>query len=117
MRALSKLLALGIAMQDYACAEPFQCPEPIKQLDSTLQGSISGKAQALLKLGDVNFTGGVQTSVVNLLEKYPNADRIAIAQTLQSMTCQVLRNSGSLSDSQKLDRILDLARALEPYLK
>lgn len=116
-RAFLTPLALWIVMPDFARAVSFQCPEPTKQVESDIKGDISGKAQAILKLGDGSFSGDIEVNVVNLFEKYPNADRVALAQSLQSMTCQLLRDSDSLSDAQKLDRVLELAKSLEPYLK
>src|SRR5262245_7747117 len=90
LRLLACIAALPIWSQTAARAQGFDCPEPMKQVSSNIKGEIGGQAQGLLKMAGVDLKGAMETSVVNLFEKYPNADRIAIVQNYQSMTCNVI---------------------------
>jgi hypothetical protein len=87
-----------------ANAGDFECPAPSVQASADLKGEISGKAQAFLKIGDADIQGTIQKTVVDLYSKYPNADRVAIINTLISTTCNFIKSSSQLSDAQKLDR-------------
>jgi hypothetical protein len=111
------LVTLGILLcaQSTAQAQGFECPAPIKQVDTNIKGDISGSAQTLLKIGSADVKGTVDKTVVNLFEKYPNVDRVVMVQNYQSMTCNFLKNS-TLPDEKKLDRILELATSLQKYL-
>lgn len=94
----------------------FDCPEPMKQITSNVKGEISAQAQALLKITGAGFKGVVETSVVNLFEKYPNADKIAVVQNYQSLACNVIKNS-TLPDERKFGMIMELATSLEKFIR
>src|SRR5437899_1155984 len=109
---------LGILLWTSA-AEPadFPCPEPTMQVASGIAGDVQGQAQGLLRLATADLKGGVQKTVVNLWEKYPNADRIAVVQNLQSTSCNLLNSSTTLSDDQKIERWLTMLQMSSEYLK
>ena len=94
----------------------FPCPAPNEQLAHNVSGDVQGQAQGLLKLGTAELKGGLQKTVVNLWEKYPNADRIAIVQNLQSTSCNLVKTSTTLSDEQKLDRWMAMLQMFSGYL-
>jgi hypothetical protein len=116
MRVQVTIATIMICFATRVSSQEFQCPEPIKQTESNIKADITGQAQALLKISSGQLKGAVETSVVNLFEKYPNADRIAIIQTFQSMTCNLVKKS-SLPDQQKFSMILELATSMQHYLK
>ncbi len=90
--------AMVFVISSDARAADFPCPEPTKQVESNISGDVQGQAQGLLKLATAELKGGIQKTVVNLWEKYPNADRIAIVQNLQSTSCNLVKTSTTLSD-------------------
>jgi len=104
-----------ICIQTHAKAQGFDCPEPMKQVGANVKGEIGAQAQALLKITGFDLKGAVETSVVNLFEKYPNADRIAMVQNYQSLACNVIKTS-SLPDEKKFEMILQLATSLEKFI-
>jgi hypothetical protein len=77
---------------------------------------VQGKAQGLLKTLTADLQGDVKKTVVNLWETYPNADRIAIVQNLQSTSCNLLKNSTTLTDEQKVEKWLLMLQAFSQYL-
>jgi hypothetical protein len=97
-------LMLCILANTKLFAADFQCPAATEQKDSDINGDITGKAQTLLNIGDAEIQGTVRKTVVDLFSKYPNADRVAIINTLISVTCNFIKNSSTLTDDQKLDR-------------
>jgi hypothetical protein len=94
----------------------FPCPEPTKQVQSDIAGDVQGQAQGLLKLATAELKGGVHKTVVNLWDKYPNADRIAIVQNLQSTSCNLVKTSTTLSDEQKIDKWMAMLQMFSGYL-
>ena len=116
MRPYLVVAAALVGLQMQARAQGFECPEPSKQVGASIKGEIGGQVQGLLKMAGVDVKGAVETSVVNLFEKYPNADRVAIIQNFQSTACNVIRNS-SLPDEKKFGLILELATSMEKFLR
>jgi hypothetical protein len=57
----------------------------------------------------------VNKTVVNLWEKYPNADRIAIVQNLESSSCYLVRDS-TLSDKEKISAWTQMLQQFSGYL-
>jgi hypothetical protein len=76
---------------------------------------ISAGAQGLLKAIAGNLKGEVNKTVVNLWEKYPNADRIAIVQNLESSSCYLVRDS-TLSDKEKISAWTQMLQQFSGYL-
>jgi hypothetical protein len=88
-----------------------QCPPPIQQKDSDVKGDLEANAQTLLRIGTLQLKGAAQKTVVDLFSKYPNADRVAIANAIISMTCNLL-NKSNLPDSQKWERWQNIVNAI-----
>jgi hypothetical protein len=113
--AFVAVFAMGIIWSFMANAQQFECPQPLRQVEQGIKGDAAGQAQTLFRVGELQFKGQVETSVTNLFEKYPNADRVAILQNFLSISCNLLRSS-TLSPDAKFDRWLQLIDALTKYL-
>jgi hypothetical protein len=98
------ILVIGLATP--AKAADFPCPEPTQQTASNIKADVAGQAQTFLKLGAAELKGTVEKTVVNLFEKYPNADRVVMMSNVLSTTCNLIKNSTQLSDSEKFDKWL-----------
>jgi hypothetical protein len=116
MRLFLAIAAIAACVHTQARAQGFECPAPMKQVSANVKGDIDAQAQGLLKVAGVGFKGAVETTVVNLFEKYPNADKIAMVQNLQSMTCNIIKGS-TLPDERKFMMILELAGSLEKFFR
>jgi hypothetical protein len=81
-----------------------------------MKGELDGRAQTFLKLGDAQLKGGVEKTVVDLFSKYPNADRVAIVNSLMSTTCNIIRNSKQMTDTEKLDKWLSIFPVIRTFL-
>ena len=99
MRLFLFFASSAIWLQAQARADDIECPEPMKQVATNVKGEIDAQAQALLKITCVEIKGAVDTTVVNLFEKYPKLDRIALTQNLQSEFCKMMKSS-SLSEKR-----------------
>jgi len=95
-----------------ATAQSFRCPEPVQQVTTEIKGDLNGQAQTLIKLGTADLKGHFETTVVDLLSKYQNSDRVAIAQNLLSTACQFLRNS---NEPNKFDKWLVIIPLITEY--
>jgi hypothetical protein len=94
-----------------ARAADFACPPPSEQVANDINVDINGSAQTFLKIGAAQVQGTVQKTVVDLFSKYPNADRVAIINTLISTTCNFVKSS-TLSDNDKLNRWMAIYPAI-----
>jgi hypothetical protein len=108
--------AILLVVTCHVRAADFSCPDPTKQVESDISGDVQGQAQGLLKLANAELKGEVKKAVVNLWEKYPNADRIAIVQNLQSTSCNLIKTSATLSDEQKIDKWIAMLQMFSGYL-
>jgi hypothetical protein len=97
-------------------AQDFVCPSPSQQTDTNIKGELDGRAQTFLKLGDAQLKGGVEKTVVDLFSKYPNADRVAIVNSLISTTCNIIRSSKQMTDAEKLDKWLSIFPTIRTFL-
>ena len=100
MRVLSCLiLAIGTADAELNCP---QMPDKVTQVNRDVRSDVDVEIGALgkLKAGTV----GAKTDVVakNLFDKYPNTDRVLIAQMMSATYCEMIRDSKSVKDSEKL---------------
>ena len=96
-----------VTCMSVAHATDFKCPEPTMQ--------IAKEAKKIVDAGDADLKGTVQNTIVNLWAAYPQAERLAIVQNLQSTSCYLLKNS-SFSDDQKLDRWTKILELFSSYL-
>jgi len=96
------MLAAYLLLHPFARGADFPCPPPSEQKDTNIEGDIEGKAQTLLKIGTAELKGTAKKTVVDLFSAYPNADRVAIINSMLSTTCNLIRTS-KLSDTEKLD--------------
>ncbi|MEY9604152.1 hypothetical protein AB7M74_010764 [Bradyrhizobium japonicum] len=70
------------------------CPPPPSQIEKGIQADAELKIGALGKLVGLDAVGKVTPITENLFVKYPNADKLIIAQLIASTTCQLLLKSG-----------------------
>ena len=80
------------------------CPAPSRNVDKNIVVDTQGAVNGLGKLVAGDIKNRVEITVTNLFEKYPNADRLAIATSMMSEFCQLIDHS-SLSDREKLDQL------------
>jgi len=81
------------------------CPAAPKNVDKNIVVDTQGSVNGLSKLVGGDLKNRVEITVNNLFEKYPNADRVAVATLMMAQFCQVIDHSSQLSDSEKLDRL------------
>jgi hypothetical protein len=89
--------AIGVAAgTSSAMAADFPCPEPNKQIAIDAQvaekiaADTSDMGRRLLDVPQSEKKEAFQQSIINLWASYPNADRIAVIQNFQSISCNIL---------------------------
>jgi len=85
-----------------------KCPAPPEQISRDIFVDAKGKLEGLAALPKASIEGKVSIVSKDLLAKYPNADKLHLATLVMSMTCEHLKNSSTLTDSERLDRVNQL---------
>ena len=117
------LTAIGFMTALAAVVNPsfaMKCSKPPEQVARTIKNDAELSIKVLKNfLGEAGFGSKTRVVVDNLYEKYPNADKIVIAQLLLSQLCSLLDESRDLSSERKIelfsetrDQILKLATAV-----
>jgi hypothetical protein len=81
------------------------CPDPPQNVAKELVTETEANVSGLRSLVGGSLKNKTEVTAKNLFEKYPNADRVAVATLMMSMFCRELDVSTTLSDAQKLDRL------------
>lgn len=81
------------------------CPAPPSNVAREVVVDSEVGAQGLKSLVSGTLKNRTETTVKNLFEKYPHADRVTMGMLMMSVYCRQLDGSTSLSDSDKLDRL------------
>jgi hypothetical protein len=102
-------LRIGAAVLGLSCgtAVAFECPHPSEQLGQDVKEKVTTLSEATKE--SFQTQAGVVTH--DVFEKYPHADKVAIATTFLSLYCQILLPSG-MPDADKLDRLDRLEEAI-----
>ncbi len=102
-------LWMEVAVLGLTCgtALAFECPHPSEQLGQ----DVSEKVIALSEATKDSFQTKAGVVTHDVFEKYPHADKVAIATTFLSLYCQILLPS-SMADADKLDRLDRLEEAI-----
>ena len=104
--SLIALSALAIAGYGRLTRAELTCPPPPQQVAKDVVVETEGQVNALGRvLGSGELKNKTAVLANNLWAKYPNADRIALAQLMMSVYCQTLRDSKGLSDIEKLEQL------------
>jgi len=74
-------------------------------------------AQGLKSLVSGTLKNHTETTVRNLWEKYPNADRLTVATLMMSVYCQQIDQSTTLTDQDKLDRLMVVNQSIIALMK
>jgi hypothetical protein len=101
------LIVLALQLLTSIAAHAYDCPKPTQQLTPEVVTEVRGSATTLFSATSDRYDIVARTTSRDLFEKYPNADRIAVMNTMLSMFCQVIMAS-SMSDDAKLDRLYRL---------
>ena len=101
----------------YSSAADFNCPNSTEQFNTEVRADLTSHAQDILRQNTDRVADHIETTVSDLYSKYPGADRIVVVRDLMSVTCQLIRNSESLTDDEKLNRwfqFVSIARSFLP---
>lgn len=96
------LLALARAGAAYAAMD---CPAPPQNVAKEVVTETEANVSGLRSLVGGNLKNRTEVTAKNLFEKYPHADRVAVATLMMSVYCRQIDNSTALSDPDKLDRL------------
>jgi len=101
------------------CASVFaamDCPQASKDVAKDIAVSTEAGVEGLRGLATGSLKNKTEITTKSLFEKYPNADRVAIATTMMSIYCQQIDRSATLSDAEKLDRLMTVNQAIIPLM-
>ncbi len=98
------VLVLALLVSTRAGAA-IQCPDPPANIAREVVVDTEAGAQGLKSLVSGTLKNHTETTVKNLFEKYPHADRVTMGMLMMSVYCRQLDGSTTLSDAEKLDRL------------
>ena len=97
----------------YGSVSAIDCPKPSAQIAEETKTDIKGSLDIGGLLRSLKVASGevdiqLERKVQDLFSKYPNADKLAMQNTIISMICQQLNESKELSDREKLEYMFNL---------
>ncbi len=112
MRAAIIGLAITISAPSFVSAQ--QCGEPPIVSDQSLKGELEGKAKFLSGyLGEAGLKGQMESARTDVLNKYPNADRVRIDSYMLYMLCKTIFVPDSkLTAQEKVRMMLEMQQSL-----
>ena len=93
------------------------CPAPPSNVAKDLVVDTGVGAQGLKSLVSGTLKNHTETTVKNLWEKYPNADKLTVATLMMSVYCQQIDKSTTLTDQEKLDRLMVVNQSIITLMK
>ena len=103
------------------CGEPalaaLNCPAAPANVAKDVVVDTEVGAQGLKSLVSGTLKNHTETTVRNLWEKYPNADRVSVATLMMSVYCQQIDQSTTLTDQDKLDRLMVVNQSIITLMK
>jgi hypothetical protein len=103
------------------CCKPalaaMDCPAPPSNVAKDLVVDTGVGAQGLKSLVSGTLKNHTETTVKNLWEKYPNADKLTVATLMMSVYCQQIDKSTTLTDQEKLDRLMVVNQSIITLMK
>ena len=113
------IVRIGLIVVFFAApvtSHALECAKPPQQVQKTVKNDFELEIKALKRwIGEAGL--GVETDVIvdNLYAKYPNADKLILAQMFMSLFCSLLEESKDLSSEKKFelfsesrDRVMNL---------
>lgn len=105
MRAIPLMFSVALMVAPYPSGA-MECPAPSAQLAKDIEADIKGRLSGISILPATEIVGKASVKTVDMFSKYPNADRVVIANSMISMFCQNL-SSSRLADKEKMSMITD----------
>ena len=89
-----------------------ECPAPPQNVAKEVVTDTEANVSGLRSLVGGTLKNRTEVTAKNLFEKYPHADRVAVATLMMSVYCRTIDSSTTLSDSEKLDRLQTVNQSL-----
>jgi hypothetical protein len=101
-----RLLVFAFAVVPIAGAHgTMDCPAPPQNVAKDVVTDTEANVSGLRSLVGGTLKNRTEVTAKNLFEKYPHADRVAVATLMMSVYCRQIDNSQTISDQEKLDRL------------
>ena len=92
-----------ITMTALNVGHALNCPEPPQQVTHEVTNDVNIEIRALKQwIGKFGIGNKTEVAAKNLYEKYPNADRLVVAQMIISVFCSLLEDAEDIPSSDKI---------------
>jgi hypothetical protein len=109
------IIGLAIAITAPSVINAQQCGEAPLVSDQSLKGELEGKAKSLSGyLGEAGLKAQIESARTDVLNKYPNADRVRIDSYMLYMLCKTLLSDSKLTAQEKVKMMLEVQQSLRP---
>ena len=103
MRVILSLLLLALAF--VPAAAQMKCATPSIQ--------VVDKKTLDLIVGSDRHDATVETTIVDIISRYPDADRVILQRDLISLVCETIANSPDVTFSEKAKLLIDITREIQ----
>lgn len=107
---VSLVLAAGTL---HASAQGGACGDAPMVGDERLKGELDSRASILSRfLGDMKFKGQVEIEKNDVLNRYPNADKLRLNQYFLYTVCLIIMNDPRMSAERKLEKLIEARESI-----
>ena len=109
------LVGLAIAITAPSIGIAQQCGDPPRNIDQSLKAELEGKAKLLFgQIGEVGLKGQIESARTDVLNKYPNADKVRTDAFMLYMLCDAISKDTKLTAQEKVRLMLQVQQSLNP---
>ena len=89
------------------------CAKPSEQFTTETSGDINATAQGLTQIFSASVAADARKKVVDLIGKYPNADKVLLQRDLISATCELIKNSTTVDFDKKARLLIEITKEIQ----
>ena len=107
------IFGLAIAIMASSLAAAQQCGDAPRVSDQSLKAELEGQAKLLSgQIGEAGLKGQIESARTDVLNKYPNADRVRNDTFLLYVLCNAILGDPKLSAQEKVRLMLEVQQSL-----
>ena len=112
----TSMLFIAIFVVFESTAFGLVCPEAPIVVAKDVHVQTEAELAAIMKLKGLEFRNKTEVVAKNLLDKTPQSDRVYVVQLLSSMFCNLINESKTLSDKERLTEFREFQRRVEKLI-
>ncbi|WP_342736282.1 hypothetical protein [Bradyrhizobium sp. B117] len=107
------LFVILLTFSTNSASAQMTCAKPSEQYATQIAGDVNATAQGLTRIFSAGVSGGARKEIVDLIGKYPNADRVLLQRDLISVTCELIKTSTEVDFDKKARLLIDITKEIQ----